>query len=62
MTVEPTQAPTIRCECGLPVRVIPESAYEFAWRCDHCQRAGVVSWSHEQDPPRFLGETQGELW
>lgn len=51
----------MRCECGLPVRVTPESAYEFGWRCQ-CGRAGVISWSHEQPAPEFLGEAQGSLF
>lgn len=49
------------CDCGRENPVVPQpGGYEFEWRCP-CGNAGVISWRHDADPPRFM-ERQMELF
>ena len=55
-----TQATTYQCDCGHRVPVTPlAGGYEFEWRCQACQRAGVISWAHAHPPPAFAPTSHG---
>ncbi len=49
------QLPYHIAECGARCPVRQVSPYEFEWSCS-CGEAGVISWAHAQNPPRFEQE------
>lgn len=48
----PRQLPYHIAECGARCPVRQVSPYEFEWACS-CGEAGVISWSHAGEPPKF---------
>lgn len=52
------QTAHFRCHCGRNARVTPtHSVFEFDYVCE-CGNRGVISWSHQHQPPRYIGEEQ----
>lgn len=49
-----------RCDCGQDAPVVRVTAFEFSWRCA-CQAAGVLAWSHTNNPPKWTPQPMGQL-
>ncbi len=50
-----TQADHGRCECGAAIVIRPTvSPWEFEYACEACRRGGVISWTREEPPPRYV--------
>jgi len=50
------QEATFRCECGFDAPVTKVTDREFDVPCPVCHRLYILSWHHDQPPPRFVEE------
>lgn len=53
------QARTRRCErCGATCPVTRDSPFEFLFSCPNGHGGGILSWSHQHEPPVFAEPEQ----